>query len=760
MLRSIFTSLLLFAASLSAAEPPPALASLAYAGDQAALMDLDRDFVAAGKDPTKLAALETRLLGILRRKDTTFAARQAVCQRLGLILASSAPKANAKAYKPLDAMLLDERDSDLARLALDLAPGAVVDALFTSALAKSEGRARLGLIGSLGRRHLDDAVPALTKLLADADPVTAATAAHALGEIGTTAAANALRAARNLPPISLAHARLQATMRLPAADALRTLRELQDATGLPVAMRAAAFRRSLDLAPDTATQSIVEVLGAKDWTFKQVAVEALANGIKPEGVRALSTGLSRWDAPTQAAVIAALGRAGDAAAVPAVVTATRHASAEVRAEAFGALGFLPGNGEVVTLLAQAASSGDKTDAKAAKESLARLNGPGVSAAILAGAQRGEAKLRIAYLEQLGLRHMTEGLPLLLQCRSEADAKVRAAAVGALGDLAPFSEQRAILDWAIAATDDTEQTRALRALVNVTLRNPDVAGRGRALYSTLESAQPEVTLRLIPVLPRLGGSASADCATKLALRTDPKIAEAAAAALGRWTDATALPSLGTVAEKATVTAARDTARSSAIRTLERNREAWTPETTQVISQLMGSAKNAAPRKQLLALLARANDRTALQLAETLQSDPALGDDARYAAGAIKASLAGAPKLRASPDSGIANATDGKTSTRWSAPALGEEWVEIDFRLSRPLRRLTLDQTGRNTEFPEQYEVQVTDDPKSPGPAIAQGKGQRNKTVIDLPAGTHGRYVVIKNVVERKDTPWTICELYVD
>ena len=146
--------------------------------------------------------------------------------------------------------------------------------------------------------------------------------------------------------------------------------------------------------------------------------------------------------------------------------------------------------------------------------------------------------------------------------------------------------------------------------------------------------------------------------------------------------------------------------------------------------------------------------------TTDLDSALADDARYAAGAISAALAGAPKLRASPSTGIANALDGKTSTRWSAPALGDEWVEIDFRQSRPLRRLTLDQTGRGAEFPEHYTVHVTNDPKSPGPAVAQGKGQRNKTVIELPAGAKGRYVVIKNTAERKDVPWTICELLFD
>ena len=47
-----------------------------------------------------------------------------------------------------------------------------------------------------------------------------------------------------------------------------------------------------------------------------------------------------------------------------------------------------------------------------------------------------------------------------------------------------------------------------------------------------------------------------------------------------------------------------------------------------------------------------------------------------------------------------------------------------------------------------------------PAVAAGTGQRNRTVINLPAGTRGRYVIIKNGAARKDGPWTICEIFVD
>ena len=57
--------------------------------------------------------------------------------------------------------------------------------------------------------------------------------------------------------------------------------------------------------------------------------------------------------------------------------------------------------------------------------------------------------------------------------------------------------------------------------------------------------------------------------------------------------------------------------------------------------------------------------------------------------------------------------------------------------------------------------VGETPDLTGTPVVTGSGQRgNKTVIELPAGTRGRYLRIKNVVERKEAPWAICELHVD
>ena len=745
----------LLAHSSVAAEPT--LSQLDYSGSPQAVEALDRELYAAGTDPVKLAVIEQRLLVGLRARDTTYAARQVLCQRLGWVLGLAPKKLTAAGLKPLPAMLADERDSDLARLALEPAPGAVIDSLFLTALNQTTARTRIALMDSIARRQIVAAVPTLATLLSNNDPATAAAAARALGLITDHSAAVVLLAVPEPSPAAVAAAKLALAPRLAAGSALAVLADLRARAADPV-HRIAALRILLQLDPSIATT--LDVLDGNDTAAKHVVLESIYASRAPQIIPALAAKLSTWDALTQTAVIAAMARRGDAAAISALLKATAHEDANVRTAALEALGFLPGTIETMTALTKVAAGTATAENKIAKASLARLNGPALNAAILTGAERGETAWRVVLIEQIALRGLSEGLPLLVKLRADPDSAIRAAAVTALGELAPPADNKIVLDWAIAATDANEQARALRALVSITLRNPDVAGRGAPLYAALESAPAELALRLLPALGRIGGAPSAACAAKLALNVDFKLAEAALAALVRWPDDTAVAALVSVAERTTLPALRASAVSGVIAAFERNRAFWNADATALVARLLVVSAAAESRLALITLLKRAVDAPALALAEKSQSDPVIGAAASETAAVIRANQAGPAKLRASTMAGVKNLTDGNTGNRWSVPAEGDEWVEVDFILSRPLRRITLDQTGRGAEFPESYELYVTDDVAVPGKVVATGVGQTNKTVIDLPAGTRGRYVIIKNVAARKDTPWSICEIFVD
>ena len=217
----------------------------------------------------------------------------------------------------------------------------------------------------------------------------------------------------------------------------------------------------------------------------------------------------------------------------------------------------------------------------------------------------------------------------------------------------------------------------------------------------------------------------------------------------------------VAEKAPRETVRAAAVQGAIRFLVRNRDVPSAELSADVSRLLAATPDAPARARLVFLLGRCKNDEALALAQKLQGDPALAGEARDAALAIESNRAGPPALRSSRGNyGLEHVFDGNLSTRWAAPAEVGAWIEIDFKSARPIRQLVLDQGAQTDDYPEHYEIFVTDDANNLGTAVASGPGQPNKTVIDLPAGTHGRYVIIKNTADREGGWWSINELSVD
>ena len=95
---------------------------------------------ASGKPEMK--AMEKQLDDFLK-SDATYAAKDFVCRELSI--------AGTEASVPaLASMLTDEKVSDIARYALERIPGAAVDDALRQALSKSEGKAKVGIINTLG----------------------------------------------------------------------------------------------------------------------------------------------------------------------------------------------------------------------------------------------------------------------------------------------------------------------------------------------------------------------------------------------------------------------------------------------------------------------------------------------------------------------------------------------------------------------------------------------------------------------------------
>jgi HEAT repeat protein len=139
----------------------------------------------------QIQKLESALLEVLR-SDAPLAAKRGVCKRLGLI-------AGERAVPVLEAMLTADDTADMARYALEQIPSPAVDTALRNALSKARGKARTGIIQSIGNRRDRKATAALGPFLADPDELVAGSAAWALGRIGGEEAIRLLGARKGEP---------------------------------------------------------------------------------------------------------------------------------------------------------------------------------------------------------------------------------------------------------------------------------------------------------------------------------------------------------------------------------------------------------------------------------------------------------------------------------------------------------------------------------------------------------------------------------
>jgi len=200
----------------------------------------------AHDSPAKLRQIEQGLLEVLD-SDATRAGKQFVCRQLSIIGTERSVPALAK-------MLTDEETSDMARYALERIPGTAVNEALRKALPKARGKAKIGVINSLGQRRDKRAVRALSRLLGNRDQTIAGAAAAALGQIADSRATEALAKAKAGTSGKLQMLVLDSYLRCAdelaaqgkETEALAIYKELSEGD-LPVVIRAAATQARLNM---------------------------------------------------------------------------------------------------------------------------------------------------------------------------------------------------------------------------------------------------------------------------------------------------------------------------------------------------------------------------------------------------------------------------------------------------------------------------------------------------------------------------------
>ncbi|WP_028459444.1 HEAT repeat domain-containing protein [Chloroflexus sp. Y-396-1] len=282
-----------------------------------------------------------------------------------------------------------------------------------------------------------------------------------------------------------------------------------------------------------AVPELLAALRDADWNARRAAAEALVQigAAAVPGLLAALRDASEW---VRQVAASALGRIGDAAAVPELLHALRDANPDVREAAAGALGRI-GDAAAVPELLHALRDANPGVHEAAVEALRQIGAPAVPG-LLAALRDAREWVRQVAARALGRIGDAAAVPGLLHALRDASEWVRKAAAEALGRIGDAAAVPGLLH---ALRDASEWVR--KAAAEALGRIGDaaaVSGLLQALGDTDWNARRAAAKALGEI-----GDAAAVPGLLAALRdANPDVREAAAEALGEIGDAAAVPGL--------------------------------------------------------------------------------------------------------------------------------------------------------------------------------------------------------------------------
>jgi HEAT repeat protein len=485
-----------------------------------------------------------KLIAVLK-SDASQHEKVEACRQLGVV-------GTKEAVPVLAGLLGDEKLAHMARYALEPIPDPAVDEALRAALGRLKGRLLVGVIGSLGVRRDAKAIEPLAGLLTDPDADVAQAAARALGSIGTTASAKAIQGALPATPAGNRLAFCEGLFRV--AESLVAKGQRDEAVAIydglralepaPHQVRAGALRGAILARGDEGLMLLKQGLASGDYILFAAAVRT-AQEMTVQGVtEALTASLDQLPADRQIVVIQTLAQRADRAAVPAIRAAAKSGPKPVRLAAIRAVPALPGAG---TVLLELVEDPDAEIAKAAQESLAGVAGAEVDAAVIEMLASGQARERLAALELIGQRRMTQAVPQVVKALGDADAQVRQSALRRLGELSGPDQLPALLDLLMAAKTPQDLNAAEQAVSSVAAKADTPQATTEKLVARMAGAPVAQKSALLRVLGSLGGAGALEAVRGAVKDPNAEVRAAAIRVLSAWKTAEALPDLLALAQ---------------------------------------------------------------------------------------------------------------------------------------------------------------------------------------------------------------------
>lgn len=570
----------------------------------------------------------------------------------------------AETTAALGKFLLDKELCEYAAQAMLAINDKAAIALLQEALPKAAGPCRVTIIQALGVLRAAKGQAAVAKALSDEDRDTRLVAAFALANSGDPAAAEPLMKGAEAEALyersQMTEAAVLLARRLGEAGekaaGAKLARQLMKSRAADTHVRCAALQA---LAAAAGEDAMDEVVAAMSGDNLDMRAAALAAAIAMPGERATQ----RWvgqlkgaNAAGKVAILDLLAKRGDTAACPAVLEAMADADDAVRLAAIRAAATTGTEAAVPPLVAKLAAQ-SAPERSAAQSSLLLIPGDAATAAIVKALDAAAGDAKAPLLDVLAGRRGREHLKTVLGYTTDANPRIAAAAIGALGKLADESDLPTLGKLLLDAKDDAVRTAAERALASACSRLADKEKATATVLGALRDTQGATRAALLRVLGGLGTQGAYQALRAAVADPDDAVKDAAIRALADWRDDAPAADLLAVAKTADKPAHHVFALRGYIRMIALRKDRSADERLKMCQEAMAAAKRDDERRAILAVVADIPTPDALKTAEGCLANPALKNEAAIALIRIaKATSGGDPEAAKQAIANAAAATD--------------------------------------------------------------------------------------------------------
>lgn len=540
-----------------------------------------------------------------------------------------------EAVPALEPLLYDEALASWARIALEAIPGPAPEEALRRALGKLQGRLLVGAINSLGNRRDPAAASGLVKKLHDADPEVESAAAWALGRIGGTQAAKALKRSLASAPVEVRPAAAEGCIL--CAEGLLAQGKSAQAIKLFDAVRQAkvpefkvleATRGAILARQSAGLPLLLEQLRASDKARFGIGLRTARELPGRTVTEALAAELDRTSADRQPVLLLALADREDPAALPAILNAAGAGSTKLRIVAVGVLERL-GDISGVPVLLETAVSPDAPLAQAALGALARLPSNAVDSNLCARLPQSSGQTRRVLIQLVEQRRIDAALPAIVAYAGDADAGVRAAAVQTVGILGD-DRQAADLVRLLQKTQDAKERDGIgAALIAISGRN-NVACVPH-LLALEQSSDGGLRVIALHALSSAGGPHALAAVKAATEDSEEAVQDEAVRTLSTWPnnwpedEAVAQPLLS-LAESGKKTSYQVLALRGYLQYIEGNKKLRPEERVSMVSQAVPLIKRPDEKRLAITIIGAAPSAESLELLVTFAGDPDVAEDA--------------------------------------------------------------------------------------------------------------------------------------